>query len=133
MISHFGTLLSVALGVIALASLAGVGFVGGRVKGLTERADSSDAEAAALRERLKDRDVTIDQLRRELDAEVAKCDTKVAALQSEIGVLSKVVTGEAHLAALQDQLDLHHKTALKELGTVEKTLELMLEALRAAK
>lgn len=110
--NDFSTILQIALATLSIASLTGVGWTWGRVRGLEQRATSSEAEAVALRARVGDRDQTI------------------TTLQADIDALGRVVTGEAHLVALGHQIEEHHEAAEGHWGMVERTLVDMLEALR---
>ena len=87
----------------------------------TLRASNTD-----LRERVK-----------ELSDELKNAEVKIASQSSEIEALRRVVTGEAHLVAIADLLDLHHKEALRvwrELEKVvthtDKTMDQILAAMR---
>lgn len=130
---NFGALLNVALAVLSISTLAGLGLVTGRVRGLTQRAESADAEAVSLRARVTDRDAELAEVRtefatykseaeKELLAAKTAAETTVAQLERDLEAIGRVVTNEAHIVALQHALEDHHAAALAGLKEIETKL-----------
>lgn len=88
-----GRILSIALAVVSIATLAGMGLLVGRV--------------GALRSNLKDSDDELGRtVRRLTDSEA-----RVEVLEHALEELGRMVTGEAHLVELETKLDHHHTVA----------------------
>lgn len=100
MFEDLGNLLSTAMGVMALASLAGVGLMRGTVTALRENLDDARKDNADV-----DRRLAIETREREA------AQAEVAQLRVELGALGRVVTGEAHWVAIGQTLDTHHEEA----------------------
>jgi chromosome segregation ATPase len=146
-VQSFGALLNIALSVLSISTLAGLGLIYGRVKGLDQRAASADAEAEALRKRVADRDEQITELTEDFTAYKAEsertllaakvaADTKVAQLERDLEAIGRVVTNEAHIVALQHQIEEHHAvavTALDRIQEIKSTLVEIRDALRSQK
>lgn len=99
---QFNDFLSAALGIVSIATLAGLGFLRGAVVNLREQLADSRAENKSLKDsRVEDR------------AEVARLKTDLAAL-------TRVVTGEAHWVAIGDKLDEHHTQAMKHWAVLSE-------------
>lgn len=114
---NLGDFLSVALTIVALATLAGYGLLRGNVQN--------------LREQLKDEREARNSLQGRFDQqEKEKID-----LAGKVRVLESIVTGEVHWVALGDKLDLHHDET-KEFWTKAKVhqtkQENLLEEIRDA-
>lgn len=88
-----GRLLSIALAVVSIATLAGMGLLVGRVGALRSNLKDSDDELARTVRRLTDSEARVEVLEHALDE------------------LGRVITGEAHLVALEGKLDDHHTAA----------------------
>lgn len=88
-----GRLLSIALAVVSIATLAGMGLLVGRVGALRSNLKDSDDELARTVRRLGD------------------SEARVEVLEHALEELGRMVTGEAHLVALEQKLDDHHVAA----------------------
>lgn len=117
----FASLLNTALVVLTLTTAAGLGLLAARQKGLsadvkrqTERADSADREAEALRARLLER------------------DKDNADLRARVELLTEIATGEVHWESLKDQLDSHHTKAMSGLDETKELLEEIRDNTRGA-
>lgn len=86
-------LITVALAVVSIATLAGLGLLRGVVTNLREQLKDAREEIAD-----KDRRLTT-------------AETKVIQLSTDLDALGRVVTGEAHWVAIGQQLDQHHTDA----------------------
>lgn len=111
MFEDLGNLLSTAMGVMALASLAGVGLMRGTVTALRENLDDARKDNADV-----DRRLAIETRAREA------AQAEVAQLRVELGALGRVVTGEAHWVAIGQTLDHHHEEAQAHWVTGENLL-----------
>ena len=100
-----GRLLNIALAVVSIATLGGLGYVRGRI--------------GDLRDQLKDAREEIDDIDRRLTKVTGERDQ----LRTDLDALSRVVTGEAHLTALGDKLDEHHSQAETHWRRDEELLE----------
>ena len=121
-----GDMLNTALAVVAIATLAGLGLMRGTVTGLRENLKDCREEAAETRRKL----------------EVAEAEN--SRLQSDLAALSRVVTGEAHITALGqevsevgtqvanvgDRIDTHHTAAEGFWSTVRNLLTEIRDDLR---
>lgn len=108
----FGRLLSIALAVVSIATLAGMGLLVGRV--------------GALRSNLKDSDDELGRTKRRLDESVAR----VTVLENALAELGRVVTGEDYLVAMEQKLDEHHTAAEAHWSTDETILAEIRDELR---
>lgn len=90
---NLGDFLSVALTIVALATLAGYGLLRGNVQN--------------LREQLKDER----EARASLSGRFDASEKENVELRSKVRVLEGIVTGEVHWVALGTQLDEHHTEA----------------------
>lgn len=98
------------------------------------------AWAGLQRGRLKNRDDTIAGLRGDLedarkrvadrdaelvdrDAELNEKDNKINDLETTVKVATDMVTGEAHLVALGEQADEHHRIVMEKLGAILRNTE----------
>lgn len=107
---NLGDFLSIALTVVALATLAGYGLLRGNVQN--------------LREQLKDEREARNSLQGRFDQqEKEKID-----LAGKVRVLESIVTGEVHWVALGDKLDEHHNEA-KDYWTRAETRDTHSETL----
>ena len=106
MFSDFTAWLTTALGIMSIASLAGVGLLRGAV--------------LQLRERLAEERTSNESLRRQR----ADDHAEIAQLKADLGALTRVVTGEAHWTAIGEALDEHHDDAKshwsKEVAVLEQ-------------
>lgn len=90
MFSSFSDFLSIALAIVALATLAGYGLLRGNVQNLRDQLKDEREARASLSTRFED------SRRENID------------LISKVKVLESIVTGEVHWVALGQQLDEHH-------------------------
>jgi hypothetical protein len=97
-------LLTAALAIVSIATLAGLGLLRGVVTN--------------LREQLKDAREEIADTDRRLAAEKARGDQ----LANDLDALGRVVTGEAHWVAIGQKLDEHHSEALQHWSNDERLL-----------
>lgn len=91
------------------------------------------AWAGLQRGRIKNRDDTIAGLRGDLkdardrvtdrDDEITEKDAKITDLETTVKVATDMVTGEAHLIALSDQADEHHRIVMQRLGDILRNTE----------
>lgn len=88
-----GNLLALALAIVSIATLAGLGLQRGTVTNLREQLKDAREEIAALKTgRTEDRAAT-------------------EVLKNDLSALQRVVTGEVHWLAIGHQMDDHHKAA----------------------
>lgn len=117
-----GEWLTTAIGVVSLASFAGVGFMRGRVLDLRAQLTESRAETDSLRaSRAEDR------------AELERTKGDLKSCRSDLDALTRVVTGEAHWVALGQHLDEHHQEARAHWVRSEANTQRMIAALEALK
>lgn len=107
----FTRLLTIALAVVSIATLAGLGLLRGVVTGLRESLKDAREEIAD-----KDRRLTA------AEAQMTAAQAQVGSLRNDLGALGRVVTGEAHWVAIGDKLDLHHTRAEEHWTRDEATL-----------
>lgn len=117
-----GDLLSIALAAISIATLAGLGFVRGRMTDLREQLKDSREETASLKAARVDDRALIDQQKNELKS----CRT-------DLDALARVVTGEVHWVALGNHLDQHHEEARAHWVRSEQKTDRMIKALEGLK
>lgn len=99
MFDGLGSFVQAALGIIAIASLAGVALQRANVKGLRERLDDYDKEVAEKDRRLTDAEL-----------EIAKLHALNETQKHDLEALGRVVTGEAHWEAVTSRLEeIEHK------------------------
>lgn len=97
-------------GVLILSILSGLGAAGvfistgiqrGRINTLREDLEHERGVSTALREEIAD-----ERRRREAaDEKIRHCEVQQESMQREIVALGKVITAEAHIVALQEQVD----------------------------
>lgn len=100
----FMRLLTVALAIVSIATLAGLGLLRGVVTGLRENLKDARDEIADKDRRLSAAEATVVRLTNDLDA------------------LGRVVTGEAHWVAIGSKLDEHHSEASEHWANGESLL-----------
>lgn len=106
----YGNLLTTALSVVSIATLAGLGLLRGTVTN--------------LRENLKDaRDEIADKERRLTEAETAN-----AVQKADLEALTRVVTGEVHWIAMGDKLDEHHRIMMQLVEAIRLEIVTLLKA-----
>lgn len=98
-------LINTALAVFAIASLAAYGFQRGTVKSLREDLNDADRRYNVIKE------------------EHEEDKTALSQLQVEFEAIRKVVTGEIHLVAIEQQLDEHHEQTVATLDRIAELLE----------
>jgi hypothetical protein len=104
-------ILTTALAIVSIATLAGLGFLRGTVVSLRERLDDADKDVARYKaQRVEDRAL--------IDSQAAK-----------IQILESVVTGEAHWRELTHLLSIHHTQAETHWQKAEETMEHLLTTL----
>jgi uncharacterized protein HemX len=107
-----GGLLNIALSIVAVATLAGYGFVRGRIKQLEQRAESAEREETALRTRL------------------AAAEANLGTCQADLKALSRVVTNEVHILALKELLETYHGENKEQWGEAMTVWRDLLDAYR---
>lgn len=106
-----GGLLSTALAIVAIATLAGLGLLRGTVTNLREQLrDERDARAADRQQRADDE---VDHAKFK-----AETETRIAQLEADNSALQRVVTGEVHWVAISDRLE----DAIKLLTAIKNAL-----------
>lgn len=136
-------LLSTALAILSVATLAGLGLTRGQITSLREQLADSRAETAAIRtsraeeqaEHEKER--KDEKHRRELDqaahdAERHAFEVKIDGLTSDLESLRRVVTGEVHWQTISDLLESHHQEAKAYWTRTEEREEKMLDEMSAS-
>ena len=120
MFENLGDLISTGLGVLALASLAGVGLMRGTVSNLRDT-------LADLRKDLEDTDrrLALEKAAREAAEE------KVTQRDGELAALVKNLTGDTHWVAIGNTLDQHHAEAMQHWTTDEAILIEIRDLLRS--
>jgi chromosome segregation ATPase len=115
----FWNVVSAAAAVVSIATVAGFSLQRGRVVSL--RADLGDARGKIAEQRDE-----IDDLRsdRETDRQT------ISQQSSDIALLQRMVTGEAHWQAISDVLDHHHQSAERHWSGTQSSLDAILEELR---
>lgn len=108
----FNNWLAAALGIVSIATLAGLGFMRGTVINLREQLSDARGETKALKE---SRD---------------EASRQIATLKTDLAALTRVVTGEAHWVSIGHKLDEHHDAAMSHWDTGEQTLGQILDELR---
>lgn len=116
----FSNLLTTALGVLALATAAGLGLVRSNVTILRE--NLKDA-----REEIADKDRRHTEFETRTATQIAELEAKLLAKGADLDALSRVVTGEAHWVALGETLDVHHAAAEQHWETIEALITSLLE------
>lgn len=136
MFANLGSFIQTALGIVALASLAGLGLMRSKVVDLRETIGDIRGELGD-----KDRQRLADL------AKIAKLEALLTGQSTDLAALGRVVTGEAHwvaagqsidglgtkIEALATQLGGHHEEAMGHWATDEQTLKKMLAALERMK
>lgn len=115
MFTNLSDILSLALAIVAVSTLAGYGLLRGSVQN--------------LREQLKDER----EARSSLSARHDALRTEATDLRGKVKVLESIVTGEVHWVALGDKLDEHHKEATEywtKAGFQSTTQEQLLGEIR---
>jgi chromosome segregation ATPase len=114
---HLGWLNTVLI-VLALATAAGFGLQRGDRGNLKEQLEEFRAEVADKDRRLADKDRSLtekDRLLEDAAAEIERqqrdAEVKAESLRRDMEALARMVTGEAHLVALEQKLDEHHEAA----------------------
>lgn len=114
-----GGLLSTALAIVSIATLAGLGLLRGTVTNLREQLrDEREARAADRAQKVDDEAEHVKE-RAEWTAKTATKDARIAELEADNAALGRVVTGEVHLVSLSQRLEdlIALVTALKEYVT----------------
>lgn len=139
-------LLSTALAVVSIATLAGLGLLRGTVTNLREQLRDAREETSAIRESRAEEqqaaskaqveaNILIAQMKSDYDRQIAelKSDSasKIAQLTADLNALKRVVTGEVHWVALGQTLDAHHAEAMRHWATEERLWADVLAALSA--
>lgn len=119
MFDSLGNFVQTALGILTLASLAGLGLMRSKVIDLRETISDIRGELGD-----KGRQRAGDQ------AEIARLRTKVITQDTDIAAIGRVVTGEAHWVAIGAKLDEHHEEAKIHWRNDEQTLRQILAALK---
>lgn len=118
MFDNLGHLIQTALGVFAIASLAGLGLMRTTVTNLRE--NLKDA-----REEIGDKDRRLSAA----EAEIVKLNARATSQANDLNALGRVVTGEAHWVAIGQKLDEHHSEAVTHWSVDEEKLSAILAAL----
>jgi hypothetical protein len=127
----FSALLSTALSIMAIASLAGLGLTRGRILNLQESLKEARADTEAIRaSRADERE---ERAREKLEEAAARADleARVVQLAADLDTLGRTVTGEAHLVAILQSQEEHHVNAVAHWQAESDQTKALLEALNA--
>lgn len=111
--------ITAAAAIVSIATVAGLSLQRGRVVAL--RGDLSDA-----RGKIEEQRGEIDDLKVQREAD----RTLIERQRSDIQLLQRMVTGEAHWQAISDLLDHHHEQAEDHWKNTEQSLDDILAELR---
>lgn len=114
-----GGLLSTALAIVAIATLAGLGLLRGTVTNLREQLKDEREARAADRQQKADDDIENAKYRADTTAQLARQDAEIAGLQ-------RIVTGEVHWVAIEQRIE----DAIAMLMSFGKRLEDALKLVR---
>jgi hypothetical protein len=95
---ELGELLSAALAIVTIATLAGLGLMRGTVTNLRELLSDERAASAAAKAKRIEEDAEHVKYKAEAEAQIEQ-------LRQDHSALARVVTGEAHLVAILDLLE----------------------------
>ncbi len=116
-----GGLLSTALAIVAIATLAGLGLLRGTVTNLREQLkDEREARESDRRQRADDE---IEHAKFKADAEA-----RIATLEADIAAYKRLVTGETHWTAIEQRIE----DMITMLTSFGKRLESVLALARRA-
>lgn len=120
---ELGGFLSGALGIVSLATLAGLGLLRGTVTNLREQLKDA-------REEIADKDRRHHEETAENTRRVTEAEKTIARQAADIDALNRVVTGEVHWLALGEQLDEHHRQASEHWAQDEALLTEIRDTIR---
>jgi hypothetical protein len=123
MLGSLGSFLQVALTVLTLASLAGLGLMRGTVTNLRETLRDAREEVAD-----KDRRYTADLADKdrrltEAEAEIIRLRAKINSQAKDIDAYGRLVRGETYWSELGEKLDSHHGEAKIHWSEDERLLK----------
>jgi hypothetical protein len=118
-VGDLGGLLSTALAIVAIATLAGLGLLRGTVTNLREQLRDEREARAADRQQKADDDIEHAQFKADTEAKIAK-------LEAELQTWRAAVTGEVHWVAIEQRIE----DLIKMLMTFGKRLEDALTVVR---
>jgi chromosome segregation ATPase len=110
--ADFTQLLTTALTIVSIATLAGLGLLRGTVSNLREQLRDERENGASLRTKLTD------------------VETDNARLRADLSALQRVVTGEVHWVALGEQTQAHHDAAVAHWQQDEQILREIRDSMR---
>ena len=125
---HLGWLNSV-LPILTLAAIAGAGLQQSRVKDLGGQLVESRAEIGDKDRRIADRDRQIAEKDTQIETQRRDAEVKAESLKRDMEALARMVTGEAHLVALEQKLDEHHGEAKTHWSFDEELLAQIRDAM----
>lgn len=103
--SQIGSSISIALTILSVASIAGIGLQRGRVVNARELLREEREDHDRTRLRLNNAEVDHAKEMADAKAELSAKDAEISSLGTEIVALQRVVTGEAHLVAIGDRIE----------------------------
>lgn len=106
-----GGILSTALAVLSLGSLAFLGLLRGNLTSLRETVNDLRGEVSDKERQLAERDTRLKAV-----------EDRATGLQSDLDSLGRVVTGEIHWKAIATVLDQHHQEARDHWRVEEELL-----------
>lgn len=100
-----GGILTTALAILAIATIAGAGLQRGRIGDLKGRLEQERADAAEDRAQAERDEVRATRDRAEAATIIAELESKLAKAKADIEVLKGVATGEIHWSAIAQRLE----------------------------
>ena len=129
MLHSLGSFLQVALTVLTLASLAGLGLMRGTVTNLRENLNDARAEIADKDRRHAEDSADKDERIRDAEAEIIRLKAQVNSQAHDLEAVGRLVRGESYWDELGEKLDKHHSEAVTHWQHDEDLLTQILDKL----